>query len=152
MKVAGQFTFSDVTPETVWDWLTNPDHISECLPGCEGLDEIEKNRYRMNMRVGIGSIRSSYTGTIHIHDLNPHQEYSLKVTGKGGGGFVEGTGTIQLEPDQADTQVSYTGNIAIGGRTASVGQRMVSGAARMVIEQFFKCVASKLSQGESSLS
>ena len=145
MKVSGRFTFPDATPETVWDWLTDPDHISECLPGCEGLERIENNRYRMNMLVGIGSIRSSYTGTIHIHDLNPHSEYSLKVTGTGGGGFVEGTGTILLEPDRASTLVRYTGDVAIGGRIASVGQRMVSGAARMVIEQFFKCVASKLS-------
>ncbi len=145
MKVDGEFTFPDATPETVWSWLTDSRQISTCLPGCEELEEIEENRYRMNLRVGIGSIRNSYTGTIHIHDLTPHSEYSLSVTGTGGGGFVKGTGKIRLEAQATATRVTYTGDIAIGGRIASVGQRLVSGATRMVIEQFFKCVASKLS-------
>jgi len=33
------------------------------------------------------------------------------------------------------------GDVNAGGAIASVGQRMIGGAARMVIDRFFKCIA-----------
>jgi len=54
-------------------------------------------------------------------------------------------GSIRFEPQATATRVCYTGEVAIGGRIASIGHRMISGAGRMVIDQFFKCIAVKIS-------
>jgi len=50
-----------------------------------------------------------------------------------------------LAPKDTGTLLHYSGDITAGGPIAGVGQRMIGGAARMVIDQFFKCVAGKLS-------
>ena len=146
MRVEGTFSFQNASRDAVWDSLTNPDRIAECLPGCDKLEQIEEHGYRMNIRVGIGAIRSSYTGTVHLKDLSPPSAYSLKVLGTGTAGFMEGEGSVQLDEDGDEMRVRYSGSLSVGGKIAAVGQRMVGGAARMVIGQFFKCVSSKLGE------
>jgi carbon monoxide dehydrogenase subunit G len=70
----------------------------------------------------------------------------MTVGGSGTPGFVKGEGTVQLASGDAGTLLRYSGDVSAGGPIASLGQRMIGGAARMVIDQYFKCVAGKLAQ------
>jgi carbon monoxide dehydrogenase subunit G len=60
----------------------------------------------------------------------------LTIEGKGKPGFVNGTGHIQLFPREAgETLMKYTGDVQIGGRLASVGQRLIDTASKSIISQ-----------------
>lgn len=144
MKVEGEFLFAGIPAEAAWKYLTDAGRLVECLPGCEKLIQTAEDTYEMTMRVGIGAIRGSYTGTVRLHDLSPFTSYRMSVSGNGAAGFVNGEGTVELSPTDIGTSLRYSGDIHVGGPIASVGQRMVGAAARMVIDQFFKCVAGKL--------
>src|SRR5262245_25142709 len=144
MKIEGQFFFEDTPPDAVWKALTDPDRIAACLPGCERLVPTGDNSYEMIMCFGIGAIRGRFIGTIRLHDIHPTTDYGMTVSGSGAPGFVNGEGTIQLSSTPDGTRLTYAGDVGAGGAIASVGQRMVSGAARMVIDRFFKCVTEKL--------
>ncbi len=146
MTVEGTFSFQNASRDAVWDSLTNPDRIAECLPGCDKLEQIDEHGYRINIEVGIGAIRSSYKGTVRLKDFSPPSAYSLEVRGTGTGGFMEGEGSVELDEAVDAVRVRYSGNVSVGGKIAAVGQRMVGGAARMVIDQFFKCVAKTLAE------
>ncbi len=143
MKIEGQFLFENIPSDAVWNFLTDPDRIASCLPGCEKLIPTGDGSYDMTISIGIGSIRGTFSGSIHLHDIHPRTDYAMTVKGSGAPGFVNGEGTIRLEVSGAGTQVSYSGDLSAGGPIASVGQRMIGGAARMVIGQFFKCAAGK---------
>src|SRR5205814_1618236 len=144
MKIDGQFLFEATAPPTVWEFLTNPDQIVLCLPGCEKLIPIGDGTYEMTLTFGVGAIRGKFSGSIRLHDVHPQTDYGMTVSGSGSVGFVNGEGTIRLNGEGEGTHVTYTGDVSAGGAIASVGQRMISGAARMVIDQFFRCVAAKL--------
>ena len=144
MKIEGQFTFDAIAPLAVWSFLTDPNRIAQCLPGCERLMQTSADTYDMEMRFGVGAISGVFRGSIRLHDLKPTSEYQMTVDGSGTPGFVKGEGTVQLAPDDAGTLLRYSGDVAAGGPIASLGQRMIGGAARMVIDQFFKCVAGKV--------
>jgi uncharacterized protein len=144
MKIEGQFTFEGIAPLAVWGFLTDANQIAQCLPGCEKLEQTGEGSYDLQMRFGIGAISGVFTGSIRLHDLHPTSEYQMTVNGSGAPGFVQGEGVIQLTPDDTGTLLHYTGDVSAGGAIASLGQRMINGAARMVIDQFFKCVAGKL--------
>ena len=144
MKIEGQFTFEGIASPSVWGFLTDANRIAQCLPGCEKLDQTDEGSYDLQMRFGIGAISGVFSGSIRLHDLQPTSEYRMTVNGSGAPGFVQGEGTIQITPDDTGTLLHYFGDVSAGGAIASLGQRMVSGAARMVIDQFFKCVAGKL--------
>jgi 2-furoyl-CoA dehydrogenase large subunit len=62
------------------------------------------------------------------------------VTGALGDG--RGSGRIKLEPGEGGgTLVTYDYDAEIGGKVASVGGRLLDGAAKMVIRQFFTALA-----------
>jgi carbon monoxide dehydrogenase subunit G len=145
LKIEGQFVFSNTTQDAVWSFLTSPDRIASCLPGCEKLVPLDNGSYEMTLSIGIGAIRGKFTGNIKLHDVHPMSEYRMSVSGSGSPGFVNGEGTLRLEPVQDGTHLSYSGNVSAGGAIASVGQRMIGGAARMVIDQFFKCALEGMS-------
>ncbi len=69
----------------------------------------------------------------------------MVVDGKGKQGFIRGTGTMDLEEqDGKKTLVRYAGDAQIGGPLASVGQRMVDGAAKTMITQFFTAMEAEV--------
>jgi len=143
VKIEGQFAFEGITPLAVWSFLTDANRIAQCLPGCEKLERTGEGAYDLQMRFGVGAISGVFSGSIHLHHLQPTSEYQMTVNGSGAPGFVKGEGTIQLGPQETGTLLHYFGDVSAGGPIASLGQRMIGGAARMVIDQFFKCVAAK---------
>ena len=144
MKIEGQFAFEAIPPQAVWEFLTDANRIAQCLPGCDKLEQTGEGAYDLQMRFGIGSINGVFGGSIRLHDLQPVSEYKMSVNGSGSPGFVKGEGAVQITPGDAGALVKYSGDVSAGGPIASLGQRMIGGAARMVIDQFFKCVAGKL--------
>ena len=151
MKIEGLFVFENTGYDAVWAFLTDPDHIAGCLPGCEKLTAIGDGTYEIAMSIGIGSIRGKFTGSIRLQDVNPKTDYAMAVSGSGAPGFVNAAGQVRLCTEGNDTRVEYSGVVNAGGPIASVGQRMISGAARMLIDQFFRCMKNALNFGNKDL-
>src|ERR1041385_3407082 len=124
MKIEGQFTFDNLRPDAVWAFLTDPDRIASCLPGCERLLPTGDGAYDMTLSIGIGAIRGRFSGSIRLHDVHPITDYGMTVSGSGAPGFLNGEGTIRLASHENTTQLSYSGDVSAGGAIASVGQRM----------------------------
>ena len=69
--------------------------------------------------------------------------YTLQVEGSGGPGFVKGTAKVTLEPADDGVHVKVDGDGQVGGMLAGVGQRMLPGVAKMLMNQFFECLVGK---------
>ena len=67
------------------------------------------------------------------------------MEGQGRPGFVKGTTKITLRPDGATTTVDVSAAVQTGGAIARLGQRLVGGVAKMMMDRFFECLRSKLS-------
>ena len=59
------------------------------------------------------------------------------MDGTGKIGFVKGEGAIALAPKDNGTQVTYEGDVQLGGTIAAVGQRLVDTTSRMMLKRFF---------------
>jgi carbon monoxide dehydrogenase subunit G len=68
----------------------------------------------------------------------------LIVEGQGRPGFVKGTATIALKPEGAGTIVDVSGDVETGGMVARLGQRLISGVAKMMQDKFFACLQGKV--------
>src|SRR5205823_4421757 len=96
------------------------------------------------MRVGVAAIKGTYKGKVGIVDRQPPQMYTLEVEGSGGPGFVKGTAKISLQQEGESTRVSVEGDGQVGGMLAGVGQRMLPGVAKMLMNQFFECLIARM--------
>jgi len=120
--------------------MTDPIVLARCIPGCEKLEPAGENTYTTNLKVGVGTIKGNYTGKVTLEDVQPPAHYKMIVEGKGTTGFVKGSGIIDFMPDNAGTLIKYDGDVQVGGTIASVGQRMLQGAAKMMASQFFTAI------------
>ncbi|MFQ5879653.1 MAG: CoxG family protein, partial [Dehalococcoidia bacterium] len=105
--------------------------------------------YQATMRVGVGSIKGTYTGSIRVAEKEPMSRYKLVVEGGGAPGRMQGEGTIFLQARDGATEVAYSGDVEVMGPVAGVGQRLMSAAARLLIDQFFKCLERQIAPGHT---
>ena len=143
MEITGSYTFN-APPDRVWDVLMNPAVLSSCIPGCEGFEPDGEDRYKVTLTVGLAAITGTYTGTVVLVDKEPQKSYRLVVEGQGRPGFVKGSSAIALRPEGGSTAVDVTGSVQTGGPIARVGQRLIGGVAKMMMDRFFACLQSKL--------
>jgi hypothetical protein len=143
MDITGSYTFN-APPDRVWELLMNPTVLSSCIPGCEGFEPEGDDRYKVTLTIGLAAITGTYNGTVVLVDKQPHQSYRLIVEGQGRPGFVKGSSAITLRPDGAATAVDVAGSVQTGGPIARVGQRLIGGVAKMMMDRFFACLQSKL--------
>ncbi|HEA69148.1 hypothetical protein LCGC14_2037300 [marine sediment metagenome] len=143
MKLEGTYKFK-ASQEKVWEVLTNPRHLEKAIPGCEKLEEIEPGKYDVTLKIGIAAVKGAYKGMAEVADPQPPQKYRLIVEGSGSPGFVKGEALIELSHQNQSTIVSCQAEGQVGGLIAGVGQRMISGIAKMMLGQFFKQIGKEL--------
>jgi carbon monoxide dehydrogenase subunit G len=142
MDLTSSYTFS-ASPETVWKLLNDPAVIASCLPGCERLEPIGEDRYRASLTLAVAAVSGQYTATIAMLEKHAPESYRLVVDGSGKAGFLKGDATIALVPQGPSTLVNVNGQGQVGGLIARVGQRLLSGAANMMLNRFFSCLQEK---------
>jgi hypothetical protein len=145
MDISGTYTFN-APPDRVWALLMDPAVISSCIPGCDRFEPDGENRYRARLTVALAAITGTYEGTVALTDLVPLKSYRLIADGQGRPGFVKGSSAIALREEGATTVVDVTGTVQTGGAIARLGQRLIAGVSKMMLDRFFACLQGKLQQ------
>ena len=143
MDISGSFTF-DAPPDRVWALLMDPTIVSSCIPGCEGFEPNGENSYRARLTLALAAITGTYDGIVTLSDLVPTTSYRLTVEGQGKPGFVKGSSAITLRAEGATTIVDVAGTVQTGGPIARLGQRLIGGVSKMMLDRFFSCLRGKL--------
>jgi carbon monoxide dehydrogenase subunit G len=139
MQLSGSYTFK-APREAVWKAMLDPDKISRSMPGCEGFRPVGEDLYDATMKAGVGSIKGTFEGRIHLSERVEPTSYRMSVEGGGKPGRIKGSGVITLTDRGETTEVTYDGDAQVAGLIASVGQRLLGITARKLIEQFFKAM------------
>jgi carbon monoxide dehydrogenase subunit G len=136
MDIAGSYTF-DAPPDKVWALLMDPAVIASCIPGCDTFEPTGENSYRARLTVALAAITGTYDGIVTLTDLLPPTSYRLLAEGKGRPGFVKGSAAVSLRSDGAATIVDVAGTVQTGGPIARLGQRLIGGVSKMMMDRFF---------------
>jgi len=134
----------DVSAARIWTMLLDPDVLMATVPGAAGIEKLSDRHFRAEVTLGIGPVKGRYRAEVELCELEPAA--SLKLTGSAEGalGFGRGTGRVTLrEETPGRTIITYRYEAAIGGKIASIGGRLLDGATRAVIAQFFAALAAQ---------
>jgi carbon monoxide dehydrogenase subunit G len=133
------------SPEAVWTALTDPAVLARTIPGCLALERVGEDSYRMDVSVGVGAVKGTYAGEVHLTDQQRPKSYVMHASGAGAPGQMRATVTIELAPDgDSATVLTYSADAVVGGPVAGVGQRMITGVAKRMAAQFFTAVDAEL--------
>jgi len=134
MKVAGEYTF-EAPQDVVWAGLQDPDVLKATLPGCESLELVGENKYDAALNIKIGPVQGKFKGKVELEDIDEPNGYTMKISGQGAPGFVKATAHVALASDGDGTTMTYDSDAQVGGRIASVGQRLLDSSAKAIIKQ-----------------
>jgi 2-furoyl-CoA dehydrogenase large subunit len=128
-------------PETVWRLLLDVDTLASIIPGCHGVEKLSDTAFRAEVTIGIGPVKGRYRAEVALNDLAPPHAATLVGSATGALGFGRGQGRITLAADDAGgTNLAYSYEAEIGGKVASIAGRLLDGAARLIIRQFFEAL------------
>ena len=135
MRLEGEYVFSG-SREQVWELVRDPEVLATALPGTQSLERVGENEYSGAMNIRVGPVSGAFVGRLVVSDEVPPQSYTLSVDGRGAPGFGKGIGYVRLiELDDGTTVMQYEGDLTVGGKIASVGQRLLDTASKSLIRQ-----------------
>lgn len=133
MKIEGDYLF-EAPVQDVWDALFDPEVLAAAMPGCEKLELVDGELVG-EMTIKVGPISGKFSGKVRLEDKREPHAYKMIVDGKGGPGFVKATANIALAPEGEGTRLKYDADAQIGGKIASVGERLLDASARAIAKQ-----------------
>lgn len=134
--------------ETLWRVLHDTESMVNFIPGCERLEAIGPDRYAATLTVGVAALKGKYNGVVQIKEKDFPSSYTLEIEGRAAPGFVQGVAKLDLsETSDGQTLLSVKGQAQVGGLIATVGQRLLTGAARQLTRQMFDNIERELARG-----
>jgi carbon monoxide dehydrogenase subunit G len=137
MKLSGTSRLS-AERAAVFDALNDPAILVRSIPGCQRLEALGADTYKMTVAAGVGSIKGVYDGQVHLSDVQHPETFRMHARGAGAPGTIGAEVLITLvEHADGGTHLSYDADATVGGMIGGVGQRMLTGVAKKMANEFF---------------
>ncbi len=135
MKLEGEYLFNGPRAE-VWKLVRDPDVLATALPGTQSLTRLSDTEFEGVMNLHIGPVTGVFSGKVLVSDEVPPESLTLTAEGKGSQGFGKGVGRVRLQAQEGNkTLMTYEGDILVGGKLASVGQRNIETVSKSMVRQ-----------------
>jgi carbon monoxide dehydrogenase subunit G len=123
----------------VWDFLTDPNQIGQCVPGVEKIEEIEpKKKYRGVVSIGLGSVKARFNGEVNILELDEPDRARLKAHGTATGTAADLVSEMSLsDGTDGSTMVHWTADVNVSGQLASLAARLMLPVSQKLSDQFY---------------
>ena len=139
--------------QRVWDALNDPVILKASLPGCESVERITPEEFRVVIKTAIGPLKARFQGSLKLTEALPPASCVMQFEGQGGAvGFGKGTATVKLKEAPEGTELSYEAKAQIGGKLAQVGSRLIDSVAKKMADDFFKAFQAELSPPDNTAS
>lgn len=132
--------------QKVWEFLTDPNGVSQCVPGLESLDIVEPNqKFKAVASIGLGTVKARFSTDVEWTELDPPNRARMKAHGKAPGSAMDTVSEMILS-DGADgtTEMAWSAEVTIRGSIASLAARMLGGVTKKLTSAFFECVRKKI--------
>ena len=137
----------DVKPskEKVFEVLMDPKETSRCMPDLQKLEIRSPDDFVTIVRAGVGFIKGDFTLHFNMTDKQPPTHAKLTARGTGMGSTLDMEAVMDLsDTSDGGTSMKWVADVNIGGKVASLGQRILDGQAEKTIKQLFACLQKRL--------
>jgi uncharacterized protein len=146
MKLENEFTVP-APLEQAWSVLLDVERVAPCLPGAV-LEGAEGDAYRGTMKIKIGPITSSYSGTVKIEEADEAARRAVmraQARDSRGQGTAAATITSTMEEVEGGTRVHVETDMRVTGPAAQFGRGVMQDVSAKMMRQFADCLASEMS-------
>lgn len=138
-------TLDIATPrERVWAFLTDPRQVTACAPDVQSVEVTDPTHFTVVVRTGVGPVKATFTMRVEFAELVAPERATVRARGQAPGSAVDMVNTLELEATGERTTMRWTSEVTVSGMIASVGARLMQGAADKTTQQVFACIKEKL--------
>ena len=131
----------DVARAEVWSFLTDPQRVAACAPDVQRLEVTDPTHFTVVVRTGVGPIKATFTMKVEFADLVAPERAVVLARGQAPGSAVDMRNTMELSEDGPQrTKMRWSSDVNVSGLIASVGARLMEGAADKTTQQVFACI------------
>ena len=129
----------------VWAFLVDPRQVSGCAPDVQSLEVTDAEHFKIVVRAGVGPIKGTFRFDMRFSELREPEFAAIDARGQTPGSAVEMHNTIELaDTGDGRTTMRWASDVNVMGMIASVGARLMQGAADKTTQQVFACIKAKL--------
>ena len=99
---------------------------------------VGENSYQADVSLGVGPVRGRFKANVALTEMVEPEKATLSGGLIGPLGASQGSGHVSLSAAEGGTKVTYDYAIELTGTVASVGGRLLKGAAKALVNQFFQ--------------
>ena len=134
IKILGEYTFNG-PQEVSYAVVHDPNMLLMAIPGESKMTAVSPGVYEGTIKLKIGPVNGQFAGVYTISNDIPPESFTMDVKGKGAAGFMEGYGNVQfIKMDDGKTLFKYDGELKVGGKLASVGQRLIDNVIKSMLK------------------
>jgi len=146
MHLEGDFTVA-APAARLWDLLWDLEALANCVPGCEGAQQLDEKTYTGIVRARVGPIHARFNTRVTMLEVVPPHRITLRAEGQDDrtASQVRARVEMRLTPlGEASTRASYTAEVTIVGRLGQFGDGIIRETAALLLEQFSRNVQAHL--------
>jgi carbon monoxide dehydrogenase subunit G len=138
VKLQNEFTVA-APLERTWDTLLDVERVASCLPGASIEPVGEDGLYRGSMRLKVGPVSMSYSGTVRLADVDADDHvasFDARARETKGTGTAAAVIRNRLEGAGDGTRVVVETDLNVTGRPAQFGRGLMEDVASKILGDF----------------
>jgi carbon monoxide dehydrogenase subunit G len=134
VNVSGEKTF-DAPRSTVWQVLNDPAAMAKVMPGVEGFDVHDGNRWTAHVKIplGLGGLKMKIDME-KVEEREP-EFAKMAIKGNGVGAMLNMETSFDLAESGESCAMKWAAEVKIAGPVGSMGQRVLQPIVNQQVEQ-----------------
>ena len=126
--------------DVAWAFLQDIEAVTACMPGAKIVERVDESHYKGTVAVKVGPASMAFKGTVEVSGIDAATR-SLRLTGKGTDSTGSSGASMDLlaridAVDARNSTLAGDSTVAMSGRAATFGGRMMNSVADQVLRQF----------------
>jgi carbon monoxide dehydrogenase subunit G len=146
MKIEKSFSI-DAPQEDVWQFVSAPEKVGKCFPGCQSVTALGDEKYKAEIKVKVGPIKTVFNVEFEETEKRPSEFAAYTSRGEEGNraSRLKAKSTLTLSPIDANrTQVDYGSELSIVGRFGKFGAGMMKKKADSISDEFVQILRTEI--------
>ncbi len=138
MKIEETFTIA-APRDRVWRFITDPEEMGPCIPGCQDIEITGPNTYVAQVKVKVGPIKTVFNLEVEVTEEVPPNHVLSKTRGEEGSraSQVSSDNVLRLgDAKDGGTEVYYCSEVTIAGRLGKYGHGIMKKIAKKLGDKF----------------
>jgi len=133
--------------EKLWNFISTPESIAQCLPGIEEYKVLEGKRTEAKIKMGVGFIKGTFKVNSRVLEEDPQNHRAkLLVDGSGVTSAFKAEIQISCNPHPEGSELGWVAEATVSGPLGSVAKGLIENTSQKVVNQTLECVTNRVSE------